>query len=220
MLSYGYQRCPCASKLSIDPINSHASYIGKSTGSNKRSVPINRTVSSNWNQRVNASYIIFKVYFSLCRSILHPEHSWHTLFVVREREKLLTVLTTTMRHGECITHTSSSSSYFKKVPTTAGGGVIWELLLRACESRQERRLKLLSWSYKLKKSPDSLVRARLSASTEDFWLNNISWGPATTSTSRGAFSNIYYTELTQHMKRVNWFVLFFLNWNPVSRVLV
>ena len=41
-----------ASKLSIDPINSHASYFGKSTGSNKRSVPINRTVSSNWHQRV------------------------------------------------------------------------------------------------------------------------------------------------------------------------
>ena len=41
-----------ASKLSIDPINSHASHFGKSTGSNKRSVPINRTVSSNWNQRV------------------------------------------------------------------------------------------------------------------------------------------------------------------------
>ena len=43
-----------ASKLSIDPINSHASYFGKSTGSNKRSVPINGTVSSNWNQRVDA----------------------------------------------------------------------------------------------------------------------------------------------------------------------
>ena len=41
-----------ASKLSIDPINSHASYIGKSSGSNKRSVLINATVSSNWNQRV------------------------------------------------------------------------------------------------------------------------------------------------------------------------
>ena len=39
-------------QLSIDPINSHASYFGKSTGSNKRSVPINRTVSSNWHQRV------------------------------------------------------------------------------------------------------------------------------------------------------------------------
>ena len=38
--------------MGIDPINSHASYFGKSTGSNKRSVPINRTVSSNWNQRV------------------------------------------------------------------------------------------------------------------------------------------------------------------------
>ena len=43
-----------ASKLSIDPINSHASCIGKSTQSNKRSVSINRTVSSNWNQRVIA----------------------------------------------------------------------------------------------------------------------------------------------------------------------
>ena len=41
-----------ASKFSIDPINCHASYIGKSTGSNKRRVSINRTVSSNWNQRV------------------------------------------------------------------------------------------------------------------------------------------------------------------------
>ena len=40
--------------MSIDPNNSHASYIGKSTGSNKRSVPIDRTVSSNWNQRVTA----------------------------------------------------------------------------------------------------------------------------------------------------------------------
>ena len=41
-----------ASKLSNDPINSHASYFGKSTGSNKRSLLINRTVSSNCNQRV------------------------------------------------------------------------------------------------------------------------------------------------------------------------
>ena len=41
-----------ALKLGIDPINSHASYFGESTGSNKRSVLINRTVSSNWNQRV------------------------------------------------------------------------------------------------------------------------------------------------------------------------
>ena len=41
-----------ASKLSIDPINSHTSYFGKSTGSNKRSVPINRTVSSNRSRRV------------------------------------------------------------------------------------------------------------------------------------------------------------------------
>ena len=32
----------CASKLSIDPIDSHGSYIGKRTGSNKRSVPINK----------------------------------------------------------------------------------------------------------------------------------------------------------------------------------
>ena len=29
-----------ASKLGIDPINSHASYFGKSTGSNKRSLPL------------------------------------------------------------------------------------------------------------------------------------------------------------------------------------
>ena len=29
-----------------------ASYFGKSTGSNKRSVPINKTLSTNWNQRV------------------------------------------------------------------------------------------------------------------------------------------------------------------------
>ena len=43
-----------ASKLGIDPINSHASCFGKSTGSNKRNVPINRTVSSNWNQRVQS----------------------------------------------------------------------------------------------------------------------------------------------------------------------
>ena len=41
-----------ASKLGIDPINSHTSYFEKSTGSNKRSVPINRPVSSNWHQRV------------------------------------------------------------------------------------------------------------------------------------------------------------------------
>ena len=32
-----------ASKLGIDPINSHASYFGKSTGSNKRSVVTNTT---------------------------------------------------------------------------------------------------------------------------------------------------------------------------------
>ena len=36
----------------IDPIYSHASYFGKSIGLNKRTVPINRTVSSKWNQRV------------------------------------------------------------------------------------------------------------------------------------------------------------------------
>ena len=41
-----------ASKLSIDPFKSHASYIRKSAGSNKRNMPINRTVSSYWNQRV------------------------------------------------------------------------------------------------------------------------------------------------------------------------
>ena len=36
----------------IDPIYSHASYFGKSIGLNKRTVPINRTVSSKWHQRV------------------------------------------------------------------------------------------------------------------------------------------------------------------------
>ena len=41
--------------MGIDPINSHTTYFGKSIGLNKRNVPINRTVSSNWNQRV--SYI-------------------------------------------------------------------------------------------------------------------------------------------------------------------
>ena len=109
-------------------------------------------------------------------------------------------------------HQQQQTSYFEKVPTTTaggGGGVIWELLLRACESRQERRLKLLSWSYKLKKSPDSLVRARLSASTEDFWLNNISWGPATLALARGAFSNIYYRVDTTWRESTD---LFFFSW--------
>ena len=46
-----------ASKLGIDPIYSPASYFGKSTGSNKRSVPINRTVSSNRNQRVPTLFL-------------------------------------------------------------------------------------------------------------------------------------------------------------------
>ena len=53
-----------ASKLGIDPINSHASYFGKSTRSNKRNVPINRTVSSNWHQRVHSScckIMLFKI---------------------------------------------------------------------------------------------------------------------------------------------------------------
>ena len=42
-----------ASKLSIDPIKRHASYFQKCTGSNKRTVPNNRTVSCNWNRSVN-----------------------------------------------------------------------------------------------------------------------------------------------------------------------
>ena len=46
-----------ASKLSIDPIHSHASYFGNSTGSNKRSVPIHRTVSSNWNQYILVAWL-------------------------------------------------------------------------------------------------------------------------------------------------------------------
>ena len=43
----------------IDPIYSHASYFGKSTGSNKGSVPINRTVSSNWHKRVGETELGF-----------------------------------------------------------------------------------------------------------------------------------------------------------------
>ena len=43
------------------PINSHASYFWKSTGSNKRSVPINRTESSNWHQRVSCFLKCLKV---------------------------------------------------------------------------------------------------------------------------------------------------------------
>ena len=46
-----------ASKLSIDPIKRHASYFRKCTGSNKRTVPNNRTVCCNWNQRVGVVYI-------------------------------------------------------------------------------------------------------------------------------------------------------------------
>ena len=46
-----------ASKLSTDPIKRHGSYFLKCTGSNKRTVPNNRTVSCNWNQRVR----IYKV---------------------------------------------------------------------------------------------------------------------------------------------------------------
>ena len=40
----------------IDPIYSHASYFGKSIGLNKRTVPINRTVSSKWHQRVHGLF--------------------------------------------------------------------------------------------------------------------------------------------------------------------
>ena len=38
--------------LVIDPINSHTLYFGENIGLNKRTVPINRTGSSNWHQRV------------------------------------------------------------------------------------------------------------------------------------------------------------------------
>ena len=38
----------------IDPINRQPPYFGKSIGSNKICVPINRTVSSKWNQRVHS----------------------------------------------------------------------------------------------------------------------------------------------------------------------
>jgi len=36
----------------IDPINSHTLHFGENIGLNKRNVPINRTGSSNWHQRV------------------------------------------------------------------------------------------------------------------------------------------------------------------------
>ena len=48
----------------IDPINRHNLYFGKITGSNKRSVPINRTVSFIGNQRIAD----FKRFQSLCIS--------------------------------------------------------------------------------------------------------------------------------------------------------
>ena len=41
-----------ASKSSIDRNNRHNLYFRKYIGSNKRTVPIDRTVSCNWNQRV------------------------------------------------------------------------------------------------------------------------------------------------------------------------
>ena len=46
-----------ASKLSIDPINSHASYIGKIAGSNKISVRINRTLEPE-------SYFVIKTHYA------------------------------------------------------------------------------------------------------------------------------------------------------------
>ena len=61
-----------ASKLSIDPINSHASYFGKSIGSIKRSVPINRTVSSNWNRRVLIRKLFFPPSQSKSEILLRP----------------------------------------------------------------------------------------------------------------------------------------------------
>ena len=70
----------------IDPIYSHASYFGKSIGLNKRTVPINRTVSSKWHQRVPDRKARFArvraarewspVYQGSC---IDPPHQFHPL---------------------------------------------------------------------------------------------------------------------------------------------
>ena len=47
--------CIVPNKRRIDPIIKHGSLLGKCIGSNKRSVPNESTVSSNWNTRVIAN---------------------------------------------------------------------------------------------------------------------------------------------------------------------
>ena len=74
--------------MTIDPINSRASYFGKSTGSNNRSVPINRTVTSNWHQRVmldiNCLYDVLSCLFvsSVCYSEVESNQSKMSLEIV------------------------------------------------------------------------------------------------------------------------------------------
>ena len=79
----------------IDPIYSHASYFGKSIGLNKRTVPINRTGSSNRHQRVlvwtnQSPWIFFYKFQKLLK--FHGRYSlvpirrtgsinWHSSFI-------------------------------------------------------------------------------------------------------------------------------------------
>ena len=72
----------------IDPINSHTSYFEKSIGLNKITVPINRTVSSKWNQRVfgwltNMSRMLWvsRIFFSF--RVLH--WLWYLLNLVERK---------------------------------------------------------------------------------------------------------------------------------------
>jgi hypothetical protein len=65
----------------IDPIYSHASYFGKSIGLNKRTVPINRTVSSKWHQRV------ITMFYKLCEGLLcHIVYTVHTNWRVFDKK--------------------------------------------------------------------------------------------------------------------------------------
>ena len=73
-----------ASKLGIDPINSHASYFVKITGSNKRSVPINRTMSSNCHQRVCSPTKINASMITQIECIVSPQKSDSRVRFIRE----------------------------------------------------------------------------------------------------------------------------------------
>ena len=56
----------------IDPINSHTLHFGENIGPNKRSVPINRTGSSNWHQRVLSTYMCSSTHMAFSQNISHP----------------------------------------------------------------------------------------------------------------------------------------------------